>query len=680
LDGRAILPFILTVIFPILLMICPDDGIAQSRRYPISGTPLLREQKLLLLRNYGAAAGIKAEREQGRTIRADTLGQQTSFWAYNFGTGRYDQATATLKDVTQLSSGYYVYLYVENAELTRDPTIVNSLSNIRNEYINTILPTESRYFGDPPAGDFTILLMDIKDGGGGFYYVAGYFDSTNEMDVNNSNRRHMIYLDSREGTPGSISFNGTLAHEFQHYIHYGKDPYEEAWVEEGLSGLANYLCGYGHSESHVEAFAQAPTTSLTSWGGDLANYGATYLFMLYLNERYGGEETIKTIVANSGTGITGINSALSQRGYAVTVNDIFKNWVIANYLNDASISGGIYGYQASFSGITSSPGNIRISSTFSSYPQSGNRSLNHYAADYVKFTNLGSIYDIFVLIPSNLSESAVQFYSYTGELGSFILNLSGISSTLYMAGVQESTLNQKSVVISGLSAQNFLATSPPEGPSSLITTAISDSQINLKWTDNADNENGFILERKIGTSGTYVQIATLAANVNTYDDTGLNPSTTYDYQLKAYNSLGESAYSNEASATTFALNAVGGGSGSGSTSGGGGGGCFIATGAYGSSDGTEIQILRDFRDRILLNNPAGKAFVDFYYRTSPPIGKFVGSHEIIRVIVRGFLFPIVGISWLALELGIPATLVLIFLVCIIIAHSLRKMCMGVRGH
>jgi len=73
--------------------------------------------------------------------------------------------------------------------------------------------------------------------------------------------------------------------------------------------------------------------------------------MLFLVEKYGGAGTTKAIVANGGRGIAGINNALFARGLLVEVNDIFKNWVVANYLNDSSISGGIYGYSASFSGI-----------------------------------------------------------------------------------------------------------------------------------------------------------------------------------------------------------------------------------------------------------------------------------------------------------------------------------------
>jgi hypothetical protein len=439
---------------------------AASEKAPISGTPMLREQKLMLLRDYGTSVRIKTE----KGILADTVGDQVSFWAYDFTTGvtvPYYQTTATCRSRVALSSGSYLNIYVEDAEWTRDQTRFTTtiLGSIGDEYKNVILPTETTYFGTPPTGDFTILLMDIKDSGGDSY-VSGYFDPRNENNVSNSNNRHMIYLDSKEGTPGNTTFYGTLAHEFQHFIHYNSDPFEEDWVEEGLSGLARYVCGYGHQTSHVTAFSQAPTTSLTFWESNLANYGATYLFILYLSERYGGAATIKAIVANQGTGIDGVNSALFSRGYLVTVNDIFKNWVVANYLNNSSISSGIYGYTASFSGITNAPGNITVTNTVSSYPDSGTGTVNEYAADYVKFTELGGTYNIFVLIPFNLDEGTTPDYSYTAKIGSLILSLSGLSSTLEAEGVKQGTSNPTPSVLTSLSTSNNISTSDAGGSSS----------------------------------------------------------------------------------------------------------------------------------------------------------------------------------------------------------------------
>lgn len=118
-----------------------------------------------------------------------------------------------------------------------------------------------------------------------------------------------------------------------------------------------------------------------------------------------------------------------------------------------------------------------------------------------------------------------------------------------------------------------LITLTPAPPSNLSTLAISSSQINLSWSDNSNNEDGFLIERKIGSSGTYAQVATTSADIATYSDTALAAVTTYYYRIAAFNSDGNSAYSNEASGTT--QSAGGGGvsiGGGGRNSGGGFGG------------------------------------------------------------------------------------------------------------
>jgi subtilisin family serine protease len=97
--------------------------------------------------------------------------------------------------------------------------------------------------------------------------------------------------------------------------------------------------------------------------------------------------------------------------------------------------------------------------------------------------------------------------------------------------------------------------SVPVAPSVLGATAVSSSQIDLKWTDNSDNEDGFRIEQADGTSWLFV--ASVGAGVQAYSHVGLAASTTYTYRVIAYNSAGYSPPSNEASATTWSLDSGG---------------------------------------------------------------------------------------------------------------------------
>jgi hypothetical protein len=94
----------------------------------------------------------------------------------------------------------------------------------------------------------------------------------------------------------------------------------------------------------------------------------------------------------------------------------------------------------------------------------------------------------------------------------------------------------------------------PAAPSNLAATSASSSQVNLNWTDSSNNEVGFKIERCSGADCTdFVQIAQTGANQLSYINKGLAANTSYSYRVRAYNSGGDSSYSNTASATTSNL-------------------------------------------------------------------------------------------------------------------------------
>ena len=76
------------------------------------------------------------------------------------------------------------------------------------------------------------------------------------------------------------------------------------------------------------------------------------------------------------------------------------------------------------------------------------------------------------------------------------------------------------------------------------------SQAAVQWADTAASESGFKVERKVGKTGTYSQIALTAANIVSFVDPNLSASTTYCYRVRAYNAAGNSSYSNEVCVTT----------------------------------------------------------------------------------------------------------------------------------
>jgi subtilisin family serine protease len=241
---------------------------------------------------------------------------------------------------------------------------------------------------------------------------------------------------------------------------------------------------------------------------------------------------------------------------------------------------------------------------------------------------------------------SIDSYDYVSYQGTSVTapHVTGVAGLLLTSDPTLTNLELKDILLSsvdpvaGLSGKvltggrlnaysALLSTIPPDAPSNLGATAASSSQINLSWSDISANENGFKIERKPDISGTYSQIAITGQDVTSYADTGCTASTTYYYRVRSYNTYGNSAYSNEADATTSAA--------------AGGGGCFIATAAYGSYLAPEVEVLKEFRDDHLMTNPAGRKTVELYYRYSPPLADFIKERETLRALSRLALTPVV---------------------------------------
>lgn len=154
---------------------------------------------------------------------------------------------------------------------------------------------------------------------------------------------------------------------------------------------------------------------------------------------------------------------------------------------------------------------------------------------------------------------------------------------------------------------------------------------------------------KITTTGTKIEVA-FTADTPTAPDSGTNFTSTLDDTsspdpVSCTSGDGDGGGSVTTNSWTVTLVADGGGGG-----GGGGGGCFIATAAYGSYMEPHVMVLRDFRDRFLLTNSVGKAFIDLYYTYSPPVAAFIANHDNLRAVVRWSLLPVVGVSWMTLNI------------------------------
>ena len=325
------------------------------------------------------------------------IGAERTFFAPDFRSMQQYTVSAVLRGV-----GNFCYVFVEASEWNTRVTTETVQAMVRAFDAATpanprrgIYQTLTQSFGLPPDIDgnskVILLLLNIRDTNHIERYTAGFFNPADQSRgvlrtpgfrrfPIRSNEADMLYVDTQPLNPNSEAAHNVVAHELLHLIHWGHDPHEATWVDEGCAGYASFLCGYSVLE-HVAAFEKRPSISLITWpetdADSLPHYGATFLWMLYLHERHGGLDTLTEIVQNRGTSLTGVADALGSNGDPTqNISDIFNNWKLANYLSD-------------YRTIRLSLQPYRWHRAYPSGPEDGQ--LSNFSANYIGFEDAGGL-------------------------------------------------------------------------------------------------------------------------------------------------------------------------------------------------------------------------------------------------------------------------------------------------
>lgn len=267
------------------------------------------------------------------------VGDSATFWIAEQAGKSYFKIDATLRHIGQ----HAAWWIEDGASYDRD-----DLAAAAKKFDEHTYPTNRHYFGEEwfPGIDndprIHIVNGQLSPGIGGYYSSSDEYPNA----INpHSNQREVIYINLEAYRPGDERYDAVIAHEFQHMIHWHNDPNESTWVDEGLSELAVYLNGYGQ-ERWASVFTREPDTQLNAWTDKPntagAHYGASYLLMRYFAQRF-GPERVRALVASNESDMMGFDVALTDAG--LSFDDVFRDWVVTNYLNDKSIANGRYLYQ-----------------------------------------------------------------------------------------------------------------------------------------------------------------------------------------------------------------------------------------------------------------------------------------------------------------------------------------------
>ena len=316
------------------------------------------------------------------------IGDVIEFWASNTDTDENFRVSAKLVYETE-----HVYFFVQEGV-----TVIESrVRDLVDDFEQNSYPTNRAFFGSEWSpgvdGDEHLYILYAKGLG---FSVAGYYSSVDEYShlVHEfSNEKEMFYINADATFPGDSSLPGTLAHEFQHMIHWFNDRNEETWMNEGSSVLSEFLNGYG-ADGFDASFTRDPGVQLNAWseGGpgfdSIPHYGAGFLFMTYFLDRF-GEAATQELVSHPENGLKSVQSVLGelnlvdeQTGAPYSAVDLFGDWAVANYLNDLTLENGRYGY----SNYPQMPTIKSPTERFRSCPVDPVQfTVHQYAADYVEF-------------------------------------------------------------------------------------------------------------------------------------------------------------------------------------------------------------------------------------------------------------------------------------------------------
>jgi hypothetical protein len=227
----------------------------------------------------------------------------------------------------------------------------------------------------------------------------------------------------------------------------------------------------------------------------------------------------------------------------------------------------IYDSKISAADTTSASGDsvelpISLGTLHSAFSISSLQAIITFDSSIIKFTRListGTLTDGWSYQINNQGNKIIFAAAGTGNFNNagiilklrFYISPNASLNYSYAINIQQFMFNEGSPLVKIKNGSiKITSVTLPVAPGNLNANASGSNIINLSWNDNSNNESGFKIERSLDSLSNYSLIKTLSANTSTFADTGLIDGTKYYYRLYAYNSNGNSNYSNITSSVT----------------------------------------------------------------------------------------------------------------------------------
>ena len=242
-------------------------------------------------------------------------------------------------------------------------------------------------YAEPPGvdGDPRLIVAMIHDPDGA---SLGYFsreDAFPEALQAYGNEREMMVVnlawDDEYDFFDEILIE-VVAHEYLHILQYHSDLGEELWLDEGLAEFAAYRASkpyLSRAGPHIRAddFLQAPGTGLTQWQAVEERgpkYGAAFLFVAYLAQRFGDDIAARLLVEKA-NGWQSVDKLLREEA-GLSADEVFADWVLANYFLDYRRGHGYKELDADLTG-------PEPTAAYNSFPATHESKLPQYGTDYI---------------------------------------------------------------------------------------------------------------------------------------------------------------------------------------------------------------------------------------------------------------------------------------------------------